>query len=73
MVTAQDLDMVVGRLEVDGKFDEDNRAGFPNQLHRISVLRRKVYIRAKRVCWGRVAAAETYLFMSHLTRGARYY
>eukprot|EP00904_Undaria_pinnatifida_P009099 jgi/Undpi1/5319/HiC_scaffold_2.g00600.m1 len=32
---------VVGRLELEGRFGEDNRAGFPGQLHRLSVMRRK--------------------------------
>lgn len=41
MVTAQDIDKVVGRLELEGKFGADNRAGIPDQLHRVSVLRRK--------------------------------
>lgn len=41
VVTAQDIDKVVGRLEHEGKFGDDNRAGFPDQLHRVSVLRRK--------------------------------
>ncbi|CAM9544577.1 unnamed protein product, partial [Laminaria digitata] len=41
VVTARDIDNVVGQLEIDGKFGEDNRAGFPGQLHRLSVLRRR--------------------------------
>ena len=40
-MTAKHIDNVVGRLELDGKFGDDNRARFPNQLHRVSVLRRK--------------------------------
>ncbi|CBJ28810.1 expressed unknown protein [Ectocarpus siliculosus] len=31
--------MVVGRLDLEGKFAGDNRAGVPGQLHRISVMR----------------------------------
>eukprot|EP00904_Undaria_pinnatifida_P009091 jgi/Undpi1/5311/HiC_scaffold_2.g00592.m1 len=41
VVTPEDIDRVVGKLEQDGKFGDDNRAGFPDQLHRVSVLRRK--------------------------------
>lgn len=41
MVTAKDIDKVIRRLELGGKFGDDNRARFPNQLHRVSVLRRK--------------------------------
>ncbi|CAM9127917.1 unnamed protein product [Laminaria digitata] len=41
VVTAQDIDKVVGRLEHEGRFGDDNRAGFPGQLHRLSVMRRK--------------------------------
>lgn len=47
VVTAQDIDRVVGQLEQDGKFGDDNRAGFPDELHRVSVLRRK-HVSAKR-------------------------
>lgn len=41
VVTPEDIDRVVGKLEQDGKFGDDNRVGFPDQLHRVSVLRRK--------------------------------
>lgn len=41
LVTAQDIDKVVGRLEHERRFGDDNRAGFPGQLHRLSVMRRK--------------------------------
>lgn len=40
-MTAKDLKKVVGRLDLEGKFGQDNRAGFPGQLHRLSVMRRK--------------------------------
>lgn len=39
VVTAGHIDKVVGQLERDGKIGDDNRAGFPGQLHRVSVLR----------------------------------
>lgn len=41
VVTPTHIDQVVGRLELEGRFGEDNRAGFPGQLHRLSVMRRK--------------------------------
>lgn len=40
-MTAEDINKVVGRLELEGRFGQDNRAGFPGQLHRLSVMRRK--------------------------------
>ncbi|CAN0421857.1 unnamed protein product, partial [Ectocarpus sp. 13 AM-2016] len=39
VVTKEHIDMVVGRLDLEGKFAGDNRAGVPGQLHRISVMR----------------------------------
>lgn len=42
VVTKEHIDKVVGRLQLEGKFGDDNRAGFPGQLHRVSVMRRKV-------------------------------
>ncbi|CAN0118413.1 unnamed protein product [Ectocarpus fasciculatus] len=39
VVTKEHIDRVVGRLDLEGKFAGDNRAGVPGQLHRISVMR----------------------------------
>lgn len=40
VVTKKDIEKLVGRLDLEGKFGDDNRAGFPGQLHRLSVMRR---------------------------------
>ncbi|CAM9232289.1 unnamed protein product, partial [Laminaria digitata] len=43
VVAAKHIKKVVGPLLQEGRFGDDNRAGFPGQLHRVSVLRgRKV-------------------------------
>lgn len=41
-VSKEDINKVVTNLEVDGKTEQDNRAEFPRQLHRVSVVRDKV-------------------------------
>lgn len=39
VVTKAHVDKVVGRLDSEGRFGHDNRAGVPGQLHRVSVMR----------------------------------
>lgn len=39
VVTRAHIATVVGRLDSEGKFGHDNRAGVPGQLHRLSVMR----------------------------------
>ncbi|CAM9105391.1 unnamed protein product, partial [Scytosiphon promiscuus] len=39
VATKEHIDKVVGKLNAEGKFAGDNRAGVPGQLHRISVMR----------------------------------
>lgn len=41
MVTKGHIEKIVGRLDSEGRFGADNRAGLPGQLHRISVMRSK--------------------------------
>lgn len=42
-MTKEDIHGIVGELERDGSIGNDNRAGFPGQLHRLSVMRDKVH------------------------------
>lgn len=42
VVTKEHIDELVGELDREGRFGDDNRAGFPGQLHRLSVMRTKV-------------------------------
>lgn len=39
VVTKAHIDRAVGRLNSEGRFGHDNRAGVPGQLHRVSVMR----------------------------------
>eukprot|EP00752_Nemacystus_decipiens_P003801 g3497.t1 len=39
VVARAHIDKVVGRLDSEGRFGFDNRAGVPGQLHRVSVMR----------------------------------
>ena len=39
MVTRAHIDKVAGRLDSEGRFGLDNRAGVPGKLHRVSVMR----------------------------------
>lgn len=41
VVTKGHIEKMVGRLDSEGRFGADNRAGLPGQLHRISVMRSK--------------------------------
>lgn len=41
VVTQEDIYNIVGELDRDGSIGSDNRAGFPGQLHRLSVMRDK--------------------------------